>query len=53
MSGEAIDMVRTPELLKVVMENLEALDLYMEDPAVTSTWIHVQTRKTANRIFKP
>jgi hypothetical protein len=30
-------------------------DLYMEDPKVTTTWVHLQTRPTrsGNRVFKP
>jgi hypothetical protein len=29
--------------------------LYMEDPSVTTTWVHLQTRptKSGNRVFKP
>lgn len=55
ISGEAADMVRTEELLKLIQSNLVTLDLYMEDPSVTHTWIHIQTRKTASgiRVFKP
>lgn len=32
---------------------LEDCDLYMEAPIATPTWVHLQTRKTTNRIFKP
>lgn len=32
---------------------LEDCGLYMEAPESTPTWIHLQTRATANRIFKP
>jgi hypothetical protein len=30
-------------------------DLYMEDPKVTTTWVHLQTRptKSGSRVFKP
>jgi hypothetical protein len=46
------------ELKKFVAENpdvLEKCDLYMENPAITKTWLHLQTRKTkaGNRIFNP
>lgn len=34
---------------------LQKYNLYMEDPAATPTWCHLQTRptKSGNRIFKP
>lgn len=34
---------------------LEECQLYMEDPAVTTTWIHLQIRptKSGSRVFKP
>ncbi len=34
---------------------LEECDIYQEDPTYTSTWLHIQTRKTASgkRIFIP
>lgn len=53
ISGEAVDMVRTPELLKFVMASLEKYDIYMEHLDSTPTWIHIQTRKAVNRVFKP
>lgn len=31
---------------------LEECDLYMEDPAATPTWIHLQSRKATVRIFR-
>lgn len=53
ISGEAVDMVRTEELLQFIKANLEVLDLYMEDPTYTVNWIHLQCRKTKTRVFKP
>lgn len=32
---------------------LEKWGIYMEDPSYTKTWVHLQTRPTKNRIFKP
>lgn len=34
---------------------LQELDLYIENPAFTKTWVHIQTRPTrsGSRIFKP
>ncbi len=32
---------------------LKECGLYKEDPIHTPTWVHVQTRPTKNRIFKP
>ena len=34
-------------------EILEICDLYMEDPLVTLTWIHLDTLPRKTRIFKP
>jgi len=55
MSGQAVDMKRNEELLACIKNNLEKLDIYIEDPVSTPTWIHVQTRKTfsGKRTFKP
>jgi hypothetical protein len=56
---QAVDIGdRDRSLMKWIMANptyLEIAKLYMEDPAVTTTWIHLQTRptKSGNRIFKP
>lgn len=35
------------------LELLERAGLYMEEPARTPTWIHLQTRPTPYRIFTP
>lgn len=56
IEGRAIDFERTPSLLAFCTEaNLEQYDLYMEDPAATPTWLHLQDRptKSGKRIFKP
>ena len=59
MTCEAIDIAdANGELKKWLVANpstLEDLDLYQEDPTVTTTWVHLQTRKTASgkRIFLP
>lgn len=34
-------------------DELEKAGLYMEDPSYTKGWVHLQTRKTSQRIFKP
>jgi len=54
---EAVDFADADGKLKAyVAKNpkiLEQCGLYMEDPGATKTWMHVQTRPTKNRIFKP
>lgn len=32
---------------------LDELDLYMESARYTQTWVHLQTRPTKSRVFKP
>ena len=53
--GKAIDVVRTADLEKFILANLETLDIWIEDLDVTLTWIHVQIvpPKSGNRVFKP
>lgn len=53
VEGLAADMKRTPELLDYILKNLDTLNIWIEDPAVTTTWIHVQIRPALNRVFKP
>ena len=53
MLGYAVDFVRTDELLKFILANLTKYDIYIEDPKVTTTWIHIDTKKRPNRIFIP
>jgi hypothetical protein len=58
LSGEAVDL--RPLDLKDIKEfhefcqiNLSKWDCWMEDPAFTRTWAHLQVRPTRTRIFKP
>lgn len=47
---------RDGKIRKFIMQNpsvLDTCDLYCEDFNYTPTWVHLQTRKTKNRIFKP
>lgn len=56
LTCEAIDIADSTKRLKdwilMNVDVLEELDLYMEDPDKTATWVHLQTRRTKNRIFK-
>jgi hypothetical protein len=54
VAGKAIDVVRTADLEKFILANLESLDIYIEDLSVTLTWIHVQIvpPKSGNRQFR-
>lgn len=51
----AVDFQDNDNKLKswITVKVLEDCGLYMEDPKHTSTWLHVQTRSTKNRIFIP
>ena len=52
--GNAIDLARTPELLEFLSGKLEHYKVCMEDPAVTTGWIHIDTRERNGwRVFKP
>lgn len=42
MFGQAADLVRNEELLKLIQDNLEQLGLWMEHPDHTPSWIHIQ-----------
>ena len=56
VEGLACDFERTPALEAWCTEaNLERFGLYMEDPAATPTWLHIQDRptKSGKRTFKP
>jgi len=57
LSCEAIDIEDKFGKIKVLLtlDLLEKYDLYMEHPAATVGWIHLQTRKTRSgkRIFNP
>lgn len=55
-TGEAVDIADDGSLQKWLKQNvkkLEELDLYVEDFASTPNWVHIQTRPTKNRFFKP
>lgn len=57
LSCEACDFKDADGKLKEFVKKnptvLEECDLYMEAPESTPTWIHLQTRATKNRVFKP
>jgi uncharacterized protein YcbK (DUF882 family) len=47
---------RDGTLKKLIMDNLKMLDdldLYMESPEHTKTWVHLDTKKRKNRVFIP
>ncbi len=57
LTCEAIDL-KDPtgwlaHFLTINSKLLEELGLYMEHPSRTKGWVHLQTRKTRNRIFYP
>ncbi len=59
MTCEAVDLRDAEGKLAAFIKEqawlLQKYDLYMEDPAATPTWCHLQTRKTKSgaRVFKP
>jgi hypothetical protein len=59
MTCEAVDFRDVSrELTNWIMQNqhlLEEIDIYIENPIHTPTWLHVQTRptKSGRRIFNP
>jgi hypothetical protein len=57
MSCQAADFADADGKLKMFcLQNVKVLEdcgLYVEDPASTPTWCHMQIRPTKNRIFKP
>jgi hypothetical protein len=57
LTCEAIDIRDTDgSIAKLLLDNLELLEqlgLYLEDPLYTIGWIHLQTRPTLRRVFKP
>jgi uncharacterized protein YcbK (DUF882 family) len=56
MTCQAVDISdRDGKLKEWCVKNIEVLNklgLYMEDPAKTKTWIHLQIRKTKNNPFR-
>jgi hypothetical protein len=57
MSCQAVDFADpNGEFKKWCLDNFDLIKkvgLYMEDPAFTPTWVHLQTRPTKNNPFKP
>lgn len=57
LTCEAVDFEDNSGKIKQFIKDnpsiLEDCGLYMEHPDNTPTWVHLQTRKTKNRIFKP
>jgi uncharacterized protein YcbK (DUF882 family) len=57
MSCQAVDFADPKgEFKKWCLDNFDLIKkvgLYMEDPAFTPTWVHLQTRPTKNNPFKP
>lgn len=55
MSGQACDLADPKGEIgkKITVALLVECDLYMEDLSYTKEWVHLQTRPTKNRIFKP
>lgn len=59
MSCQAVDLADPDrKLAHYLLDNvslLEQWDMYLEDPAYTAGWVHVQTRRTRSgkRVFKP
>lgn len=57
LTCEAIDIKDVSgEIGQAIMDNLDLLEkceLYLEDLSYTEKWVHLQTRPTRNRVFKP
>lgn len=55
ISGTAVDFAATPEFKKWISDRLDLLNVWIEDPAFTPTWVHVQILPPPGtpRIFKP
>ena len=57
LTCEAVDFRDVDGKLKMFcLQNVKVLEecgLYVENPACTPTWVHMQIRKTKNRIFNP
>lgn len=56
LTCQAVDIADGNGLLKeYIAENINILqtcDLYMEDPDRTPGWVHLDTRKRTNRVFR-
>lgn len=58
LTGRAVDLVRTPELLAFLLPRLEQYGLWMEDPKYTAGqpgWLHLDIgpRAPTKRVFVP
>jgi hypothetical protein len=57
LEGRAVDLADPKGALgRWCMNHLYLLEehgLWMEDPTVTKTWCHLQSREAKNRVFKP
>ncbi|MDR3126298.1 MAG: hypothetical protein LBT92_01545 [Rickettsiales bacterium] len=57
LAGQAVDLSDRAGVLKAwCVANLDKLrecGLFMEDPAATPTWCHLQSRPASRTIFKP
>lgn len=57
LEGLAIDLTpvnrKYEEFHNLCTKSLEEWDCWMEDPAATPSWAHIQLRPSAKRIFKP
>lgn len=57
LTCEAADFAdKDGKLAMYCLQNVKVLEecgLYMENPAKTKGWVHLQTRETKNRIFNP
>lgn len=52
--GNAVDLVRTQDLLDFLKARLEHYKVCMEDPEDTPGWLHIDTRERNGwRMFKP
>jgi len=55
IEGKAADLKRDDDLLTFIMARLDRYNIRLEDPDVTSSWIHIDLRPPfkGKRIFKP
>ncbi len=59
VEGRAVDVKRSPALLKFLLDNAEKYNIFLEDPKYTPTWLHVTNRPYPTwkpgmpRTFKP
>ncbi len=54
VEGIAADLVRTEALLAFLEANLDTFNIWLESPAVTKSWIHIDLRyRPVGRVFTP